>query len=491
MAARLFQLLPKTGVGRVALAGAGVLVIGLGGLFAWTVWGSGHAGEESQGPPNVAVRQVADVAARPTKVVQFADGCMTAECHTGLAHSSGRGGIAHATTCSLCHEADTGGHVFPVVKNVGQACTACHPMHAAVEHAHDRRTEMNCTNCHATHAGHGAKMLKADTLARTCEQCHPAGHSVASLHSGSVNGRCDMCHDMHGSRVRNELRTGTEGESCTGCHDVRLETGVLSARAHANLAEGCIACHREHGGMSAGRLKRQPSDLCLSCHEDVRASIAREPTSPDAQIMLESCTRCHEPHNASLPAMMKKPERDLCMECHAKAVVRADGSSVRPANQVSGVEHLHGPVAQGRCGACHTGHGGRHTERTNLASNQTPIGPFDLKNYDQCFACHDRGLVLDEGERATAFRHGTRNLHKLHVQAGERSRGCGSCHSAHGSNQPRLIAETVAFEGSEWNMKMGYNMTPGGGSCSPGCHAPMNYLREPQGGVIAPPGGLR
>jgi hypothetical protein len=48
----------------------------------------------------------------------------------------------------------------------------------------------------------------------------------------------------------------------------------------------------------------------------------------------------------------------------------------------------------------------------------------------------------------------------------------------HSSHRPRLIAQTAAYDGSEWKMPMGFFLTPDGGGCSPGCHEPLRYSRS-------------
>ncbi len=85
---------------------------------------------------------------------------------------------------------------------------------------------------------------------------------------------------------------------------------------------------------------------------------------------------------------------------------------------------------------------------------------------------------------ATLFRDGAKNLHATHLQSAERSGGCSDCHSVHAGELPRLIVETVHYQGSEWATPMGFVLTDDGGGCAPGCHEPLAYSRMP-GGVRA------
>ena len=54
---------------------------------------------------------------------------------------------------------------------------------------------------------------------------------------------------------------------------------------------------------------------------------------------------------------------------------------------------------------------------------------------------------------------------------------CSTCHVIHGGSRPRLVADLVSFEGSDWKMPMGFTLTERGGNCAPGCHVPMSYDR--------------
>jgi predicted CXXCH cytochrome family protein len=135
-------------------------------------------------------------------------------------------------------------------------------------------------------------------------------------------------------------------------------------------------------------------------------------------------------------------------------------------------------MGSGNCGACHNVHGTPHASLLRRNFARIPAGKFDIHNYDFCFACHDSELVSGNGVGATAFRAGTTNLHRIHLQKGERSTGCLACHEAHGGNHKRLIVESSSYEGSDWKTPMNFTLTPDGGSCSPGCHAPATYSRN-------------
>lgn len=184
--------------------------------------------------------------------------------------------------------------------------------------------------------------------------------------------------------------------------------------------------------------------------------------------------------------MLRDEHAPVCMNCHSQPVVAYDGRTIPDmATVVTGMSTAHGAVAAGNCAGCHSVHGGEHARLLKELNPAILVGSFDIRNYALCFSCHDQNLALADVPEATAFRHGSVNLHRLHLQAGDRSRTCASCHAVHSSNHPRLIAETVAYDGSTWMMPMGFFLTPDGGGCAPGCHEPLQYSRSASSSPLA------
>jgi hypothetical protein len=58
------------------------------------------------------------------------------------------------------------------------------------------------------------------------------------------------------------------------------------------------------------------------------------------------------------------------------------------------------------------------------------------------------------------------------------------CHSVHGTDNPKLIQDSVEF--GKWNLPLKFVKTDTGGGCSPGCHRPQFYDRDSPG--RKPPG---
>jgi len=221
-------------------------------------------------------------------------------------------------------------------------------------------------------------------------------------------------------------------------------------------------------------------DLCVTCHDDIEATISRARVSHDSVLLGDQCVTCHDPHTSEHPSMLRATQAQVCMSCHEDAVVGADGKKVAGLGaELKSAALVHGAVRIGDCSACHSVHGGEHASLLRSVNPGVLIGAFDIQNFALCFSCHDRGLV--DSPTATLFRDGLTNLHGVHLKADGMSGGCEDCHAVHAGNRPRLIVETLHYQGSDWATPMNFRLAANGGSCAPACHEPMRYSREDGG----------
>lgn len=141
---------------------------------------------------------------------------------------------------------------------------------------------------------------------------------------------------------------------------------------------------------------------------------------------------------------------------------------------------FHGPIRDGKCGACHDIHGGGNPK---LLVRPFPAGqyvPYTDTEYPLCFGCHKRELLqYAETSFATDFRDGQKNLHFVHVNNKQKGRSCRMCHEFHGAANSKLVAESVPF--GKWELPLKFVKTETGGGCSPGCHRPLWYDRKTPG----------
>jgi predicted CXXCH cytochrome family protein len=254
-----------------------------------------------------------------------------------------------------------------------------------------------------------------------------------------------------------------------------------AAHSHKEVKGSCVACHNAHAADYKALQVSEPRQSCVACHEDVGKAVAGATVSHDAVLTGDQCIACHEPHAASDAMMLRTDQTPVCLGCHSKERRASDGRMIpEMASSINGSQVVHGAVTLGGCGACHSVHGGQHARLLRELDPAVLGGAFDVRNYALCFACHDQQLALAEAGEVTQFRNGDGegvNLHRKHLKAGDRSRGCGACHVVHAGGRPRLIADTVVYDRSEWKTPLGFFLTPDGGGCSPGCHEPLRYSR--------------
>jgi predicted CXXCH cytochrome family protein len=242
----------------------------------------------------------------------------------------------------------------------------------------------------------------------------------------------------------------------------------------------CLACHKPHASDLDHLLRDNPETLCLNCHAKIRERIRSAKVGHDAVLKEDKCLSCHEPHASDTNHMLKGPEASVCLSCHAKDVRSSDGRTIRSmTSKIVDSKFKHGPVKASDCTSCHEIHGSRHSSLLRKAAPKALMGRFDIKYFTLCFDCHTDQLVTEEKTRiSTQFRDGEKNLHFIHVNNRGRGRSCTTCHAIHGSNQGRHISKSIFFEGSGWQMRLEFTMTPSGGTCATECHEQLDYSRK-------------
>jgi predicted CXXCH cytochrome family protein len=470
-----------------------VVVLMAGAALSWLFWLRSPAQRSHPGgvpAPEagvLSVRLPPPPAPRPDQVVTFAEGCITAECHASMSRrfaAPGRAMIHEPVArlaCDECHGPDAGGHTFPLLRTGESLCGQCHQAAGPGLFVHRAIADTGCTACHDPHISQGKFLLIRESVDQTCATCHrPSAGEHA--HWPYAAGECSSCHEPHGSDTRALLRSGSAGGvegHCGVCHTPIVEAMAAAPHSHRDVERSCLTCHEAHAS-NFKRLQRfEPRLGCVGCHDDVAAAVASARVSHDAVLTGDQCISCHEPHASTSAAMLRDDHAPVCMTCHSGPLLASDGRQIPEMATVMTTKAIvHGQVASGNCAACHAVHGGQHARLLRELNPKVMVGGFDVLNYALCFSCHDQNLAFSDSADATGFRQGTINLHRVHLQAGDRSRSCASCHAAHWSDHPRLIAESVAYDGSAWMMPMGFILTPDGGGCSPGCHEPLRYSRK-------------
>lgn len=204
-------------------------------------------------------------------------------------------------------------------------------------------------------------------------------------------------------------------DTCITCH---AEIGKnFASNPHSKLSlmhsgKGitCESCHGpgqahvEGGGditkifLPSKATAKETNATCLGCHAGVHPNFER---SPHAKAGL-SCISCHSVHAAQTEeSLLKLPQPTLCYTCH---------TDVKPAFS----QAFHHQVDEGlmKCSDCHDVHGTFQNTQLKSTADQNLI----------CTKCHT------ETAGPFAYEHPV-----------VKTEGCLSCHSPHGSPNPRML----------------------------------------------------
>lgn len=307
----------------------------------------------------------------------------------------------------------------------------------------------------------------------------PAGEAAAWTHAPYAAGECSVCHERGDPRNPGKLsRPGNE--LCFGCHD-EFQAILARPHRHAPAVRSCTACHNAHDAKQRKLLHAEAGALCARCHPAVEEAAQRSRVKHAALSEGQKCMNCHNPHATNVEKLLVQLPFDLCVSCHAVDGLKDDGGRALTnfKKWLGENKEWHAPVAAKDCSSCHVPHGGQHFRL--LVSEYPPefYAPYDAKNYQLCFGCHnDEAVKVAETDVLTGFRDGKRNLHYVHVNKSDRGRTCRACHEVHASRQAHHIRDGVPYGSKGWVLKINYTKTPGGGSCARTCHDTKGYERK-------------
>jgi len=203
-------------------------------------------------------------------------------------------------------------------------------------------------------------------------------------------------------------------DTCLSCHEETYKKQFESTPHFQTLknGHGCESCHgpgSEHvaGGGDKTKIinlvtlpRAESSSRCLECHAD---SGAQHYSGSSAHMRNNvGCIDCHSPHHAEeANHLLAHKQPDLCYTCHAAQ--RAEFAKPYRHRVNAGLVE---------CADCHNVHGTSAIRQVR-----------DLASGDAvCFKCHS------DKQGPFAYEH-------LPVK----TEGCSSCHTPHGSTNPRLL----------------------------------------------------
>lgn len=297
-----------------------------------------------------------------------------------------------------------------------------------------------------------------------------------SAHAPFEMGECSLCHV--GDKGPNPgALNGPLAETCFQCHEDLQGILDKGQYKHKPAQDNCIGCHNPHNSREEHLLNAKSPDICLSCHSGIAAKMKLK-VDHLALTRGDGCANCHSPHASNIEHLLTALPFDLCVNCHAKDNMAAsDGRAMTNFKQLlaDNPQH-HSPVEEKDCSACHLTHGGDNFRLLTHAYPEQFYEDWDVKKYQLCFECHDsEAFTAERTTTATKFRDGDLNLHFKHVNKERRGRTCRACHEVHASPQVFQIRDGVPFGKKGWVLKLNYEQTKKGGSCSKTCHKTLAY----------------
>jgi DmsE family decaheme c-type cytochrome len=220
---------------------------------------------------------------------------------------------------------------------------------------------------------------------------------------------CKTCHNLIVTQFfRNphylSIATGKESPENTGCESCH---GPGKAHIEARGGKATIIAFSEIG-------PEKTLDACLRCHSQTisRANIRRSIHTQEDVV----CSNCHSVHNSKAPKfLLAKKQTELCTSCHAD--VKAQFSMPFKHRVNEGVVD---------CTDCHNPHG-TFAASWRMASRPHMVDQKEA-NEEPCLRCH--------ADKRGPF---------VYEHASVRVDGCETCHTPHGSTNPKMLKRPTVF----------------------------------------------
>lgn len=220
-----------------------------------------------------------------------------------------------------------------------------------------------------------------------CESCHGPG-SLAVVNAAERK----KCAFETLLPIR-QLPAQAQSLLCLKCH-AAASTPVLfnwNSSTHALSGVGCFECHKLHKGQRQKVSRQEQMDLCLGCHQQVKAEFRQFSRHPLPEGKM-ACTDCHDPHNSMNQASLKGlTVKDTCVRCHMEFQGPFVYEHADITEDCSNCHSAHGspnnPLLQVSqpflCMQCHAGHHGARSPQGSLAN-------LGMKQafYSRCTDCH-------------------------------------------------------------------------------------------------------
>jgi DmsE family decaheme c-type cytochrome len=171
---------------------------------------------------------------------------------------------------------------------------------------------------------------------------------------------CTSCHSIHAQQDA-VLEPATQSQVCVSCHnDIRHDLHKISRHPMENAGVTCTSCHAAHGSLQEKMIKRMTvNQTCYQCHADKRGPFLWEHAP-----VRENCLDCHAAHGSNQKGILKTRSPFLCQQCHSMAV--HPSLSLNPNGLQTGAMNNRFLLLKG-CVNCHSAvHGSNHPSGVKL-----------------------------------------------------------------------------------------------------------------------------
>ncbi len=379
--------------------------------------------------------------------------------------------------CESCHQSTGNKHPrvklkgFTLTEKMPELCYMCHESKTDKKYVHQANKNGKCNTCHSPHGSEYANLLPKPTSSEMCAKCHNL-NLKKNIHAPIELDGCNSCHDSHQSDYPN-LLLKEKSELCSSCHD-NIKTEKKAEFLHAPFDDDCFNCHTAHSSDKAFLLTESTPGLCYTCHDDIQTKLTKSKTVHQVAKDTKNCRNCHSPHASSHSNILLANENDLCFKCHNKKIISGTDTIENIKEKLTEAQYKHAPLEDG-CNSCHDPHGSDNNYLLIASFPSDEYAKASTGTFELCFNCHDADLLNQQfSETATNFRNGNRNLHYTHIN-GKKGRNCNICHDVHASKTQFLIKQKSIF--GTWEMPMNFRVLKNGGSCRTGCHEKKEYDR--------------
>jgi DmsE family decaheme c-type cytochrome len=228
-----------------------------------------------------------------------------------------------------------------------------------------------------------------------CESCHgPGSLAVEGLTPEKVaedakQGKQTAC-DYKTFIDLKDLPKTAQSLLCNRCHtaNATFNLHAWNMGAHALSDVSCFDCHNVHVGPDLIVSPLETADMCLKCHQKVRAEFSLPSRHPLKDKLF--CTDCHDPHGTLAENLLREDSiKETCTKCHGEY----EGPYVfEHADLTEDCLSCHGPHGTPNnnhlkvrepflCLQCHLGH-----RTSSDPSTLESKGAF----YTRCTECHSQ-----------------------------------------------------------------------------------------------------